>query len=470
MDPINVQLFKPDSGRPDEWYVRWTNGNSGDTVRQNYQVQAHQRESDGQLTILYPYYDASYTREGVAALILDEDGNLVINKEWYVYGTRTNQSIASLYMCGAILNDELFMLNGGSLAGVTGCENDTSFGSGGVVNLYQNGVGYLGNQLCKNGNGDGPGVWTDHSNAAFISGDSGNGCRIADLRYDKASTSYTSTTTFRDGITIIFPETDQYIQNRKRYRTTGDWNSVHLAAGTCDGATFLPGAQTNSLFYRTGPSSVALSAGYSFGGGTATNCFREIVGGSYYTVAFASVADPWGTPVVRNSGNAYSFGYSTDTVTNYGAVHLPDAYSSFQGLWVHANFTLGTDHILVISDDYYVTDIAQWQYKYSGVPVLWYTYPDAASNEHVIMAYRNSQEMHVMRLHYSSLILGRAFASGGVTAAAPSTAMVRYAGFADQGTQTFSMSAPSAATVQSPAANGVAMTAPTINYFDYDAT
>jgi len=468
MDPINVQLFKPDSGRPDEWYVRWTNGTSADSPRLNYQVQAKMRESDGQLTILYPYYDASYTREGVAALILDEDGNLVINKQWYVYNTSTNQHVTTLYTPGAILNDELFLLNGGSFAGLTGCENNTGIGDSGVVNLYQNGVSFAVNYCCRNGNGDGPGVWTDHGDVAFISGGIGNGCRIGTIRRDQASAYYSATGSFRDGGTIIFPETDQYIQGRKRFRATSDWNSVHLASGTCDGITGLPLSQTNSLFYRTGPNSYQISTGYSFGPDTATNCFRDQVGGTYYTIAFSSVSDPWGTPVIRNSGKAYSFGYNTQSVSNYGAVHLPDAYSSFQGLWVSSCYTSTPGYIILVSDDYYITDIAQWHYTYNGTALPWYLYPDPSSYEHVILAYKSGQECHVMRLHYSSLINGLGFSSGSITATTPANPFIRYTGFADQGSLTMNMTGSSTATPSSPGSSGIPMITPIIDHFQVD--
>jgi hypothetical protein len=468
MDPINVQLFKPDSGRPDEWYVRWTNGESADIARVGYGSAVYQRESDGLISILYPYYDATYSRDGIAALLLDEDGNLLINKKWYVYNTTTNQVNSSVVLPSAILNDEVFILNGGSTSGLTGCEGDTGTGGTGVVNLYSNALSYVGYtmNMCKNFNAAGPGYWPD--DVAIAVSPAGNGCRYNTIRRDGASAQYASNAVWRDGGTILFPDTNQFIMGKKRFRGTSDWNALRLTAGTTEATYGLPSTETNVCFGRSGPSCYLQNTGYSEGADTATCCFREIVGSSYYTVAYPSVGDPWGTPNVRNGGNAYSFGYNSQNCTVYGCAHLPDAYSGFQGLWVTSMYATTPGFQIQVIDDYYVSEIAAWQYKYSGTNYSWAVHNDPASWEHVIFQFESSDIVHIFRLHISSIIAGLGFASGGIVASAPTTHFIRYSGFANLGGSPEWGSAPVATTPTTPSTTGVAMITPTIDHFQQD--
>ena len=460
MDPINVQLFKPDSGRPDEWLVKWTNSNANDTVRNNYTLCAYQRKSDGLITIMYPYSDSTYgSRTGVAALILDEDGNLQINKEWYVVNTSLNQAVTDgTSLSGIVVDDNLYMLHGGSYIGFTGCEGDTTT-SGGIVNLYSTGAPYNSvGRACSNGEGAGPGMVDRYG---YVTAPSANGCRISLIDSEATTAVYGSTSSFRDGGTLIFPSTSQWLGGWKRYRTTNDWNSTLFCAGTTSGD--IPTTATNKLFYRPGPTSYQYAVGYSSGADTATNAFREVVGTTYYTMAFSSVADPWGTPSIRNGGSAYSFGYSTQSVTSYGNVHLPDAYSGFQGLWVNSIYASTPGYQITVVDDYYVSEIAAWRYLIGGSNAVWYIKPDVSSYDHVILTSRSTQTVWVMRLHISSIIAGLAFTSAGVTAVAPTTNFIRYSGFTDMPGTELGFSGPVNSTVTTPAAVAVGMSAPTIN-------
>ena len=463
MDPINVQLFKSDSGLPDEWLVKWTNGTtSGDTVGLDYYMAPYQNPATGVITLQYPYRDATYSsRSFMAALLLDEDGSLLVNREWYHSSTTADQGINLVSTVpGVILGGELFTAHGPSYTGLVSCEGDTGTGTSGLVRLANTQVAYntTKSMLVNCGGWAGPGTWP--SDVAFVSSlHSTGGNRIGSIYRDGTAGSYVSTTSFQADATLLWPDTnDLYLQARSN--TFG--STIDFVAGSCDATTHLPQGVDNRLFYYN---STAVSAekavGYSYGVLTGTAMFRYSVASSYYVIAVPSVADPWGTPTIRNGGYAYAFGYNTESVSTTGAVHCPDVYSSYQGLWITSIFSTSLGYQIVAIDDYFVTDIASWQYKVSGATVPWYIYPDPASDNHVIFVYRNTQDIYVMRLRASSIVAGLGFSSAGIVASAPTNRVLRYQGVAhNTSTPTTGYGAVSAATHVIPGVSSIAMAAP----------
>jgi len=464
MDPINVQLFKSDSGLTDEWLIKWTNGNSADIVRYDYYMAAYQNPATGVITLQYPYGDSTYNagRVFMAALLLDEDGNLLVNREWYHTSTGSAQAVdLGSTVPGVILGDELFTAHGPSITALTGCEGDTGTGTTGLVRLGNNSIGYNStgktSHLVNCGGWAGPGTWPD--DVAFVSALSGStGNRVGSIHRDGTNGSIVATSSFRADATLLWPDSnDLYLQSRSD--TNG--NHIDFVAGSCDATTHLPQAVDNRLFYYNGDLMTDRVIGYSYGVLTATALFRVRILGSYYQIAIASVADPWGTPSIRNGGNAYSFGYDTESISYYGAAHCPDVYSSYQGLWITSvsSPSLGTQ--IVVIDDYFVTDIASWQYKVGASTVPWYVYPDPASDSHVLFNYRDGQDMYVMRLRASSVVAGLGFSSAGVVASAPTTAVQRYLGVPhNSSTPTGEYGTPAGATHLIPGVGGITMTAP----------
>jgi hypothetical protein len=427
MDPINVQLFKSDSGLPDEWLIKWTNSTPGDTVRNEYYMAAYQNPATGVITLQYPYNDITYNRPFMAALLLDKDGGLLVNKEWYHLNTSTNQAVfLRSTVPGVILGGELFTAHGPTYPYLTGCEGNTGTGATGVVTLGNNALAYNlnGSHIVSCGGWAGPGTWPD--DVAYVSalfGSTGN--RLAAIHRDGTNGSYVGTSSFRADATLLWPDSnDLYLQSRSN--TAG--GGIEFVAGSCDTTTHLPQAVDNRLFYYISNAVTDRVVGYSYGVLTGTALFRVEPAGTYTQIAIASVADPWGTPSIRNSGNAYSFGYNTESVSFYGGVHCPDAYSSYQGLWITSVYSTSLGYQILAIDDYFVTDIASWQYKIGTTPVAWYIYPDPASDNHVIFSYSSGSTNYVMRLRASSVVAGLGFTTAGVTASAPTTAVLRYLG------------------------------------------
>jgi len=459
MDPINVQLFKSDSGLPDEWLIKWTNGNSSDSVRNDYYVAAYQNPATGVITLQYPYTDATYNRSMMAALLLDEDGGLLVNREWYLNSTSSDQYIdLKSTVPGAILDGELFTVSGPTYAYLTGCEGDTGTGSSGLQALGNTTIAYYPttSHLVSCGGWAGPGTWP--SDVAFVSTWTGTTHRIGSIHRDGTAGSYVGTSSFQADATLLWPDSNNlYLQSRSNTSQAG----IDFVAGSCDATTHLPQAVDNRLFYYNGSTVTDRAVGYSYGVLTGTAMFRYNVG-SYYVIAVPSVADPWGTPVIRNSGNAYAFGYNTDSLVSYGAVHCPDAYSSYQGLWFTSIQSTSLGYQIVAIDDYFVTEIASWQYKLNGSTVNWYIYPDPASDNHVIFAFRYGATNYVMRLRASSIVAGLGFTSGGVTASAPTNTVIRYLGVPhNTSTPTTEYGGVFGATHVIPGVNSIPMTAPT---------
>jgi hypothetical protein len=459
MDPINVQLFKSDSGLPDEWLIKWTNANPSDTVSQNYYIAAYQNPATGVITLQYPYYDATYSRTFIAALLLDEDGNLLANREWYQTNTGSEQAVNLVSTVpGAILGGELFTVHGPSYAGLTGCEGVPEQTTNGLVRLANSSVPYNSTraQLVNCGGWAGPGTWPD--DMAFVSSlYSTGGNRIGSINRDGTNGSYVSTTSFQADATLLWPDTNNlYLQSRSSTSGAG----IDFVSGSCDVTSHLPQAVDNRLFYYNGDI-LNRSVGYSYGVLTSTALFRPRILNSYYQIAIASVADAWGTPSIRNSGNAYSFGYSNENVTYYGDTHCPDAYSSYQGLWITSIYSISLGYQIVAIDDYFVTDVASWHYKVNGNAANWYVYPDVTSDNHVIFVYRNTQDIYVMRLRASSVVAGLGFSSGGIVASAPTNAIQRFIGVAhNTSTPSTEYGAVSAATHVIPGVSSIAMAAP----------
>ena len=460
MDPINVQLFKSDSGLPDEWLVKWTNANSSDTVEEDFFVAAYQNPATGVITIQYPYLDATYaSRRFTAALLLDEDGGLLTNREWYVGSTSLDQDIyLKSTVPGVILGGELFTANGPNYTGLTGCQGNPGAGSTGVVSLFNNALTYYQSysNLVACGGWAGPGTWP--SDVAFVSARQGNANRIGTIHRDGTHGSYVSSTTFQADATLLWPDSnDLYLQARSSVSAAG----LDFVAGSCDAITHLPQAVDNRLFYYNAAAITWENIGYSYGVLTATALFRPYMVNSYYQIAIASVYDPWGTPTIRNSGNAYSFGYNTENVTTYGAVHCPDAYSSYQGLWFTSILSTSLGYQIVAIDDYFVTDIAAWHYKVNGAAANWYLYPDPASDNHVIFTYKTGQTCYVMRLRASSIVAGLGFSSAGIVASAPTNTVLRYLGVPHNSTTpTGEYGTPVSATSVTQAQSGIGMAAP----------
>ena len=465
MDPINVQLFKSDSGLTDEWLIKWTNGNSADIVRYDYYMAAYQNPATGVITLQYPYGDSTYNagRVFMAALLLDEDGNLLVNREWYHTSTGSAQAVdLGSTVPGVILGDELFTAHGPSITALTGCEGDTGTGTTGLVRLGNNSIGYNStgktSHLVNCGGWAGPGTWPD--DVAFVSALSGStGNRVGSIHRDGSAESYVGTSSFRADATLLWPDTNNlYLQSRSSTSGIG----IDFVSGSCDATTHLPQAVDNRLFYYNADIVSDWVVGYSYGVLTATALFRPYMVNSYYQIAIASVADAWGTPSIRNSGNAYSFGYSNENVTYYGDTHCPDAYSSYQGLWITSIYSISLGYQIVAIDDYFVTDVASWHYKVNGNAANWYVYPDVTSDNHVIFVYRSSQNLYVMRLRASSVVAGLGFSSGGIVASAPTNAIQRFIGVAhNTSTPSTEYGAVASATHVIPGVNSIAMAAPT---------
>jgi len=395
----------------------------------------------------------------MAALLLDKDGGLLVNKEWYHLNTSTNQAVfLRSTVPGVILGGELFTAHGPTYPYLTGCEGNTGTGATGVVTLGNNALAYNinGSHIVSCGGWAGPGTWPD--DVAFVSALSNNGNRLAAIHRDGTNGSYIGTSSFRADATLLWPDTNNlYLQSRSD--TNG--NFIDFVAGSCDATTHLPQAVDNRLFYYNGGPITDRLVGYSYGVLTGTALFRVQILGSYYQIAIASVADPWGTPSIRNSSNAYSFGYNTETVSYYGAVHCPDAYSSYQGLWITALNSSSLGNQIVVIDDYFVTDIASWQYKVGASAVPWRIYPDPASDNHVLFSYSAGQDSYVMRLRASSVVAGLGFTTAGITTSAPTNSVQRYLGVAhNSSTPTGQYSGPITVSHVTSGVGGIGMSAP----------
>jgi hypothetical protein len=460
MDPINVQLFKSDSGLPDEWLIKWTNANPSDSVRNDYYMAAYQNPATGVITLQYPYSDATYSsRTFNSALLLDEDGSLLVNKEWYLSSTSSNGGTdLKSTVPGAILDGELFTVSGPTYPYLISAQGNTGEGSVGCVTIGNTGLpySYQNSQLVNCGGWAGPGSWPD--DVAFVSTLNGNGNRVGTIPRDGSTGSYVSTTTFRADATLLWPDSDLYLQSRSS--TTGA--GIEFVAGSCDVTTHLPGAVDNRCFYYNGDIVTDRVVGYSYLPGTGAALFRVRIQASYYQLAMAAIYDPWGIASLRSNPYAYSFGYNTDSVSLYGATHCPDAYSSYQGLFIASIYSTNLGYQIVALDDYFVSSIAGWQYKVNAAAVPWYIYPDVTSDSHIIFTYKAGQTCYVMRLRVNSVVAGIGFSSAGVVASAPTNALLRYLGVEkNTNTPTGEYGSPVAGTYSSPAQGGITMGTPT---------